>query len=105
MSRTYRRTRKGQKRSWIFNPWSIRRWKGESKKDVEDWFYDTHPHRWRDRKDYFYSMTTPSWWHRLYHTKPRRVRERYLIAKIRSGQIDAEDVAWEDGRKPEIYYW
>lgn len=105
MSRTYRRTMKGQKRSWIFSPWSKVCWKNESISDVEDWFYNKYPHRIKDRKDYHYWMKTPSDWNRLYHTKRRRAAERDLITKIKNGQIDADNVSWPDGLKPEIYYW
>jgi hypothetical protein len=77
MSRTYRITQKGKKASWL--------------PDSSD--------------DYFYWMTTPSYWNNCKHTRPRRAKERQLIKKIVHGYIDPDDIIFPDGRKPHVYFW
>ena len=111
MSRTYRRTNKGQKRSWL--PGIYRRnlcWSSYygiilgPDQDKIDWLRK-NPHRIKDVDDYFHWFTVPSHWNRDRHTKPRRAKERELLHKVKMEKIDYDDTTWPDGRKPTIYYW
>lgn len=101
MSRTYRRTQKGQKRSWLFRPSSWRTWD----KEIEH-FVSRYPHRARDIDDYFHWLHNEPWyWRHNYHTIPMRAETRHLIHWVLSDKTDADDLVWPDGKKPHIYYW
>jgi len=47
----------------------------------------------------------PSHWNILFHSKPRRRKDKTGCHKILNG-ADPEGVVWELGnRKPHVYYW
>lgn len=46
---------------------------------------------------------TPSWWNKLFHTKPRRVAEKQAIEK--AVKHPDSDVVHPLDRKPHRYYW
>jgi hypothetical protein len=119
MSRTYRRTNKGQKTDWL---------PGLSRDDIEEdfswrsrwykWkpdpyavnFLAKHPHRIKDIDDCFYHGSylrcrAPSWWNRLMHTRPRRHIERELCKRIVKDEIDLDEVSFPLHTKPHSYYW
>lgn len=54
-----------------------------------------------------YSMMNsyPAWWDRLFHTRPRRAKERALLRCILAGKADPDNAAWPPQKKPHVYYW
>lgn len=111
MSRTYRKTQKGFKRSWLPNisKYDIegvtnRGRKYEPNQAKVEWL-EANPHRRNDIGDYFHWMTTPSEWTHQMMTKPKRAQVRALVRKIKTDNCDQDDVAWPLNRKPHIYYW
>ena len=48
---------------------------------------------------------TPSYWNILFHTRPRRRREKKNCHQVLHG-ADADSMAWDLGNhKPHKYYW
>lgn len=48
----------------------------------------------------------PAWWDRMFHTRPRRAKERTLLRKVKSGYLDADETVWPvANHKPHAYYW
>jgi hypothetical protein len=111
MSRTYRRTNKGRKATWLPNIYESDYYGGTlcgyswaPKIDAVE-FIQKHPKYYNDIGNYFHWMTTPSHWNHDFHTVPRRAKERQLTQKIKKGELDPDDTVWPDGKKPHIYYW
>lgn len=99
MSRTYRRTAKGQKTDWL--PGIFRHWPEE----IEE-YLSRCPHRHRDVDDWFFWLSCEPWfWRHDFHTVPCRAQTRDLIHKVKRGEVDPDDTTWPDGRKPHLYYW
>lgn len=113
MSKTYRRTYKGNKRDWL---------PGISKTDLDgglkwgfrfnpdfkkkEWI-EKNPHRKSDVEDFFYTgyFKEPGWWIREMMTVPARNKQRALLQLVKLGKVDPEDITWPDNKKPHIYYW
>lgn len=113
MSKTYRRTQKGRKTDWLpgIDRWDlyggIRRYGRYTyypDKKAQEWI-KKNPHRIKDVDDYFHWMTEPSWWHREFHTKPCRAKERMLLHKVKKDAIDVDDTVWPTNKKPHKWYW
>ncbi len=116
MSRTYRRTNKGQKIDWLpkiwesdLNPDYVYRYGYRMKlycKEKADWI-KKNSHRKKDVDDYFWLdySKAPSHWNHDYSTVPRRASDRELLHKIKKGELDPDDTVFRDGKKPVIYYW
>jgi hypothetical protein len=50
--------------------------------------------------------SSPAWWDRTFHTRPKRARARRLERQVLLGQIDEDDTVWPlASRKPTTYYW
>jgi hypothetical protein len=48
---------------------------------------------------------TPAAWNILFHSRPRRRRDRARLSELRRGG-DPDSLVWELGnRRPHIYYW
>jgi hypothetical protein len=110
MSRTYRRTQKGRKATWLpeisdcdISGYGRLGYVRPDQKAIE--FLEKHPKYINDVGNFFHWMTTPSHWHHEHQTVPRRARERALMQKIKKGELDSENVSWPDGKKPYSYYW
>jgi hypothetical protein len=103
MSRTYRRTEKGRKATWLPKWPFYRDVSNLDSKTIE--FIQKHPKYYNDIGNYFHWMTTPSHWNHDFSTVPRRAKERELTQKIKKGELDPDDTLWPDGKKPHIYYW
>ena len=99
MSRTYRRTTKGNKARYLKHIHN----------DLNKIFntYDRYYYRGMMHKyyEYFYEMTTPSSWVNCMETRPRRAKERNLLTKIKKEEIDPDDTSFPLDKKPHIYYW
>jgi hypothetical protein len=54
---------------------------------------------------YKWHGSMPRHWNLQHHTRPRRVRERVMQDKVRTGWVDAEEAIWPLSKKPHIYYW
>lgn len=53
--------------------------------------------------NWWWYRSTPSYWNRLFHHKPRRQRERIQLHRVMRGEIDQ---VWDvGGRRPHIYFW
>ena len=52
-------------------------------------------------------MTTPSWWHSLVHTRPKRNLFRNYVKKVVRYPLDQIQELLEpvDSNKPHHYYW
>lgn len=48
--------------------------------------------------------TTPSGWHILHHSRPRRRLNTKLAHAIKAG-LDPDDIPWPADRRPHVYYW
>ena len=56
-----------------------------------------------DTEDHW--MSTPSWWVRMFMTRPQRVEQKRQMREI-AKQQDLEEVDFVDTkRKPQVYYW
>lgn len=55
-------------------------------------------------EDWRWWQNTPSSHHIIFHTRPRRRKERYFEQLVLKGG-DADDMAWPLDRKPHHYYW
>lgn len=56
-------------------------------------------------KDGTWTYSTPSWWIKEMHTKPRRMKTRLEIQKVYK-LIDYEDTEeFPLDKKPHVYYW
>lgn len=76
-------------------------------------------HRWDDdipyhnpkvrnlsKKHYKWYRYTPGWWVSEFMEKPFRSRTRNKLKQILNGRLDPEDdIDWDNGRKPHVYYW
>ncbi len=47
----------------------------------------------------------PRHWDVVYHTRPRRRRERRLLKDVLCGRRDPDAIAWPVNHKPHVYYW
>jgi hypothetical protein len=48
----------------------------------------------------------PAYWDRIYHSRPRRSKNKALERAIVAGRLDPDDAAWPLGNhKPHQYYW
>lgn len=58
-----------------------------------------------DTEDHW--MTTPSWWNRLFHTKPIRGKFRRYTADVVGRSLDSISSILEplDSNKPHKYFW
>jgi regulator of extracellular matrix RemA (YlzA/DUF370 family) len=58
-----------------------------------------------DTKDYW--MTTPSWYRRMYHTRPRRQKSRIWSITAKNTVIEDLDLLDKPNysNKPHWYYW
>ena len=112
MSRTYRK---------YHNRDSRKEWEGRRKNllEITYWGYivDWYEEKWyssyemhiknasRDGQARGWNMTTPSWYNRDYHTKPRRAKTRKAIQQVLK-LADYEDAPeFPLDKKPHIYYW
>lgn len=106
MSRTYRRTAKGQKRSWLPAIWYFHNtgyYSFKTKVDPLVWIKN-NPHRARDPNDYFYDYGAPGWWYKETATLPNRRKDRMLCKKIVNGVVDPEEAMFSINRRPRIYW-
>ena len=68
---------------------------------------NTRHHGWKQKQRHFghdwgWLQATPSWHHRLFHTKPQRVEHRRRLQAVLRGD---EEQVWPCARKPHKYYW
>jgi len=117
MTCSYKRTKRGQKRDWLpeistyceshghrwFHDWKETK---QKYKEEKAWVAK-NPHRVKDVDDFFVLdyAKSPSWHNHDFHTVPRRRIERDLLKKVLKDDIDPDDAAWPDGKKPVNYYW
>lgn len=99
MARTYRRTTKGNKKSWLASNYYFRNLRAEKR------FLEKHPEKESEMNEYFYWMTEPGWWIREFMTRPARQKCKRLLEKIKKGERDPDDTVYPDNKKPHIYYW
>lgn len=114
MSRTYKLTSNFRYRTYCGDGW-YRTWKV-----IRRQFNGMDDNRWveyeaadmcekwlcGDREwPYFNYGKSPSSWNHDYSTVPRRANDRYLLNKIKKGELDPDDVCFRNGKKPVIYYW
>ncbi len=48
---------------------------------------------------------TPRKWNIVYHTRPRRAREKRMEQAILRGTVDPDNAIFPLEKKPHIYYW
>lgn len=60
------------------------------------------PEYWKRHSSY---SKNPSHWNRDFNNVPKRREAKMLCKKIKSGYLDADNVAWPINRKPNKYYW
>lgn len=60
--------------------------------------------RGRSGRTHFFNHW-PAWWDIMFHRRPERRRAAAVTAKVRRGEIDADQAAWPVGKKPHQYYW
>lgn len=110
MSKTYRRTREGQKTDWLPNidEYDVYgggkfgyRWPPDEK--AVEWLA-ANPHRIKDLGDWFHDGV-PSDWYNWTHTRRARAQARALEKKIVRDEVDPDNVVWPHWKKPVIYYW
>jgi hypothetical protein len=83
-------------------------WKAMS---LDDWLACWHGRRahgnWGKKIGGPYSRmnNNPAWWDRVFHTAPRRAKERVITRAIVKGAKDPDSVCWPLAKKPHIYYW
>jgi hypothetical protein len=61
--------------------------------------------RIRDGKGHRYNWSTPGWWNRLFHNRPRRRAEKVLLQRIKHNPSLSDLAIWPVGRKPHWYFW
>lgn len=82
-----------------------------NRKSSAEWDAMWHPrgqHGNRGKKisgPYSTMASYPAWWDRLFHTRPRRAREKLMTKAILAGKLDADNIAWPLAKKPHIWYW
>lgn len=110
MSKSYKRTIKGQLRDWLpgifdnkFVVVGCSRRPRFTEKELE--WMNKNPNRLKDIDDCFYWMKSPSWWNREFHTRPMRAKTRHTLRNIKLGKADPENTVWPLHNKPEKYYW
>jgi hypothetical protein len=111
MSKTYRRTQKGQKRDWLpeirkdeLSEHSYWGYRFKANNQAIEWV-NNNPHRRKDVDDWFYWMTTPSHWNHDFSTVPRRAKEQKMLREVLKAEIDPDDASWPLSKKPHKYYW
>lgn len=95
-----------------FKPIRLPDWRDRPARHTGDWnalWSPTGSHRNRGRKissgEFSMMSSYPAWWDRIFHTKPRRAKERRIARAILIGHIDADNAAWPHQKRPHIYYW
>lgn len=53
----------------------------------------------------YWLNTWPRWWDVVFHTRPRRRRDKATMQAVKSGWIEADAANWSVGNKPHSYYW
>ena len=64
-----------------------------------------HGNKAKQRKfgDFWWAYgTTPSWWNRMMHNRPKRVEHRRMEQRVLRGEYEQ---VWPLDRKPHDYYW
>jgi hypothetical protein len=61
---------------------------------------------WGDQfKGRKYNLGYPRWHDILYHTRPRRARERHCERAVMHCPSHADEIIWPLENRPHIYYW
>lgn len=55
-------------------------------------------------KFYFWT-STPATWNIMYHSRPRRKRDKIRIKQIMNGYLSADNAIFALSKKPHVYYW
>jgi hypothetical protein len=105
MARTHRHIRKA-KYNRIYRPaWLAERrlsWSSKDKDGAMEMYYQEFP----EQRYYHWAGATPSWWNRLFHTRPNRRNDKDLCKKVeREGFDEDKHYDWSHPRKPHNYYW
>lgn len=53
----------------------------------------------------FQYSKNPSWWNHDFCIVPGRSRTKEKLRAIKKGELDPDDVCWDDYKKPCPYYW
>lgn len=64
-----------------------------------------HGYKAKERKfgdHWWWYRSTPSWWNRMKHERPKRAENRRRIHRVMRGEYDQ---VWPLSRKPHIYFW
>ena len=48
---------------------------------------------------------SPRWADILWHSRPRRHKDRAECRRVVSGNVDPDEALWQLEKKPHIYYW
>ena len=66
-------------------------------------------HGFHNRRDplhfQYWGHNWPRWWDVVFHTRPRRRRDKELTRAVKAGLIDADNTVWSVDKKPQVYYW
>jgi hypothetical protein len=47
----------------------------------------------------------PRWWDIVFHTRPRRAKDKAVTRAVAAGAIDVDAANWSVGRRPQEDYW
>lgn len=47
----------------------------------------------------------PRWHDIVFHSRPRRRRDREVTNAVQRGYLDADAATWAVEKRPQIYYW
>lgn len=61
-----------------------------------------HPYA---ENSYKHEKGKPAWFDRVFHSRPRRAREKRIEAAILRGAVDPDAAIWPLDRKPVIYFY
>lgn len=112
MSRTTRLTNKFRYKKHVVDYWEVYSLQmKENRRNGIKWTWDQNEQFWNHVKsqygEWFYLSyrKAPSEWNNLFHTRPRRRKDKILCKKIVDGYYDYDDLVFPDGKKPFKYYW
>lgn len=67
----------------------------------------TYHHGYKQKERHFglnwyWYRSTPSWWNKLHHHKPKRREHRDMLRNVVKGEVEQ---TWPLDKKPHKYYW
>lgn len=54
---------------------------------------------------YWWMQNYPKWWDHIFHTKPRRAKERQALDRVKRDLYNGENELFPLDHKPHEYYW